>query len=69
VDFTVERQGKLLPIEVKTTDNPGYNDTKGLRTFLQEYAHEAAGGLLLHGGQKTFWISERVLATPWWKVI
>lgn len=69
VDFVIERNGKLLGIEVKATTNPGYNDTKGLRLFMQEYGDDVAGGLLLHGGEDTFWISERVLATPWWKVI
>jgi predicted AAA+ superfamily ATPase len=69
VDFVIERQGRLLAIEVKATSNPGYNDVKGLRTFLQEYGDDALGGLLLYGGERIFWISERVLAAPWWKVI
>jgi predicted AAA+ superfamily ATPase len=69
VDFVVEREGKLLPIEVKASANPGYNDSKGLRTFLAEYGKDVIGGLLLHGGDETFWISDGVLAAPWWKVI
>jgi len=69
VDFVIERKGKLFGIEVKATTNPGYNDAKGLRSFLQEYGNDAIGGVLLHGGEETFWISERVLAAPWWKVI
>jgi len=69
VDFVVERQGKVLGVEVKATANPGYNDAKGLRVFLEEYGQEAVGGVLLHTGDKTFWISEGVLAVPWWKVI
>jgi uncharacterized protein len=69
VDFIIERNGKLLGIEVKATTNPGYNDTKGLRVFLEEYGDDALGGVLLYGGNRTFWISERVLAVPWWKVI
>jgi predicted AAA+ superfamily ATPase len=69
VDFVIERQGKLLAIEIKSTSNPGYNDTRGLRAFLQEYPGEALGGLLLHGGENTFWLSEGVLTAPWWKII
>ena len=68
VDFVVERKQQLLAIEVKASTNPGYADTKHLRTFLTEYPN-AVGGLLLHDGAETFWISERVLATPWWTVI
>jgi predicted AAA+ superfamily ATPase len=69
VDFVIERSGKLLGIEVKATANPGYNDTKGLRLFLQEYQADALGGVLLYSGNETFWISEGVLAVPWWKII
>jgi predicted AAA+ superfamily ATPase len=69
VDFVVEWKNRLLGIEVKATSNPGYNDAKGLRTFLQEYGKGALGGLLLYGGEETFWISEGVLAVPWWKII
>jgi hypothetical protein len=36
---------------------------------LQEYGDDALGGLLLYGGERIFWISERVLAAPWRKVI
>jgi uncharacterized protein len=69
VDFVIERQGKLLGIEIKSTDNPGYNDSKGLRMFMDEYGSDVVGGILLHTGKKTFWISEGILAMPWWKVI
>lgn len=69
VDFVIERTGKLLGVEVKATANPGYNDTKGLRAFLQEYGDDAVGGLLLHGGDEIYWAAERVLAAPWWRVV
>jgi predicted AAA+ superfamily ATPase len=69
VDFVVEWKGRLLGIEVKATKNPGYNDAKGLRVFLNEYGSDVVGGVLLHGGEETFWTSEGVLAAPWWKVI
>lgn len=68
VDIVVEYKGKLLPIEVKATSNPGYKDAKHLRTFVNEYKDETVGALLLHDGDTTFWISEKVLAAPWWKV-
>lgn len=69
VDFVIERHGKLLAVEVKATANPGYNDAKGLRVFLQEYGSDTLGGILLHGGEATYWISTGVLAVPWWKII
>jgi predicted AAA+ superfamily ATPase len=69
VDFVIEKQGRLLPIEVKATANPGYNDARGLRTFMEEYAAEAVGGVLLHTGENSFVVSDRVVAVPWWKVV
>lgn len=69
VDFVIEWKGKLLGVEVKATSSPGYNAAKPLRVFLEEYGAHALGGLILHGGKETFWISEGVLATPWWRVI
>lgn len=68
VDVLVESRGKLLPIEVKASTNLGYNDARHLRAFLKEYPDEALGGLLLYDGTEIFWISENVLAAPWWMV-
>ena len=56
-------------MEVKASAHVGHNATKPMRTFLQEYRDRALGGLLLHGGEETFWVSDGVLAAPWWKVI
>ena len=69
VDFIVESDGRLLPIEVKSATNPGYSDTRGLRAFRQEYPDRFIGGLLLHGGGQTQWMSDRILAVPWWRVL
>ena len=68
-DFVVETNHGLLPIEVKATANPGYADTRGLRAFRQEYDEECIGGLLLHSGRQTQWMSDRILAVPWWRVL
>ena len=27
------------------------------------------GGVRLHGGTQTQWMSERILAVPWWRVL
>ena len=69
VDFVIESGDRLLPIEVKATANPGYADTRGLRTFKEEYPERCAGGLLLHGGREVQWMADRILAAPWWRVV
>ena len=69
VDFVVEFGNRLLPIEVKSAVRPGYSDTRGLRVFREEYPDAFIGGLLLHGGTDMRWLSDRILAVPWWRVL
>jgi uncharacterized protein len=69
VDFVIETKGKLLAVEVKATRNPGLNDTRGLRAFMQEYGADVLGGLLLYAGDEVRWFGDGILAAPWWKVI
>ena len=68
VDFVIERKRKLLAIEVKAGSAPGPRDVAHLRTFCSEYP-EARGGVLLHGGDESFWLAENILAVPWWRVM
>jgi predicted AAA+ superfamily ATPase len=68
VDFVIESQGKLLPVEVEATERPRSGDADGLLAFREEYGRASRAGLLLHGGAEVFWISKGVLAAPWWKV-
>lgn len=68
VDFVIEWRGKLLRIEVKAATSVGYRHGLHLKTFMSEYP-EAVGGLVLYDGEETFWLSDRILALPWWRVI
>jgi predicted AAA+ superfamily ATPase len=69
VDFVIEHQRQLLPIEVKATARPSHGDARHLRTFCEEYGKKVRGGLLLHDGKDVCWISKGVLAAPWWKIV
>jgi predicted AAA+ superfamily ATPase len=64
VDFVIEHGRRLLAIEVKLTDNPGYRHSEGLRAFLQAYP-TAAGGILLHSGRTIKRLDEKIIALPW----
>ena len=64
VDFVLEHGRRMLAIEVKLTERPGYRHTEGLRSFLDRHP-EAAGGLLLHGGAAVVRLAERLVAVPW----
>ena len=68
VDFVIEVDDALLPIEVKATVNPRLRDCTRLRTFRREYPEQARPGLLLHAGDRVEWLAPDVLAVPWWRV-
>jgi predicted AAA+ superfamily ATPase len=69
VDFVLERRGGLLAVEVKASPRPTHRDARHLRSFLDEYPDTAHGALLLHTGSATEWLGDRVLSTPWWRVL
>lgn len=69
VDFVIARKRELLAIEVKASGAPTPRDARHLQTFCEEYGSHARGGLLLHGGEEIYWLGEKILAAPWWKVV
>jgi uncharacterized protein len=69
VDLVIEADGKLLPIEVKSTSRPRVADAAGLRAFRAAHEGHARAGLLLHDGERIAWLTADVLALPWWRVL
>jgi len=69
VDFVIEHQRQLLPIEIKSTARPGHRDVQHLKTFRDEYPDKARGALLIHTGDEVFWIGKDILAAPWWRIV
>jgi predicted AAA+ superfamily ATPase len=68
VDFVIEHEGGLLAIEAKSGTRVGHDDAKSIREFREEYGRAFRGGLVLYSGSETFWLSEGILAAPWWRV-
>ncbi len=69
VDFVIERGGRFFPIEVKASSRPTLGDARHLAAFQKEYGQSAGPGLLLHTGKTLKWITPRVLAAPWWRIL
>ena len=40
-----------------------------MHTFLDEYPDLTQSGIILYDGDETFWVTDRVLAAPWWRVV
>ena len=68
VDFVIEHQGALLPIEVKTSRTVDARDIRGIEAFLAAYPKKARGGLLLYDGTEVRQLG-RVVVAPWWTVL
>jgi hypothetical protein len=64
VDFVIEREGSLMPIEVKAAGRPRLDDTEGLNAFLDEYPDAARHGILIHTGDVIERLSPRIWAVP-----
>ena len=69
VDFVVETERALLPIEVKSTPRPRLDDAKHLQSFRDEYGRRSRAALLLHTGDRLEWLAPGILAAPWWRVL
>jgi uncharacterized protein len=69
IDFMVEHRGSILAVEVKANTAPAHRDGVHLDRFVAESGSSVRGGVLLHGGDRAFWLTERVLAAPWWTVV
>jgi predicted AAA+ superfamily ATPase len=69
IDLVIESGRRLLPVEIKTSERARMDDARVLDSFVTEHAPLARAGLLLHAGDRTEWMTERVLAAPWWRVV
>jgi len=65
VDFVLEWGNKLLALECKLTERPGFGDIRNLLAFLEEHP-SAVRGVLLHAGHEARALHRRVVALPWW---
>ena len=69
VDFVLEIQRDVVPIEVKATTRPRVDDARHLQSFREEYKRRSRPGLLLHTGDRVEWLAPGILAAPWWRVL
>lgn len=69
VDLVIETPRGLLPIEVKDTPSVRTEDARHLATFLGEYPDKATAAVLLYTGESTYWLTNRVMAVPWSRVL
>jgi hypothetical protein len=64
VDFVVETEGKLVPIEAKLSATPRPAMASGIAVFHRDLGRKAADGYVVHPGEIRLPLAPRVTAVP-----
>lgn len=67
VDWVVESERSLIPVEVKWTETPSSNDARHIHTFLNEYP-QANQGFVVCRIPRPIQLSKQVTAIPWQEI-
>jgi predicted AAA+ superfamily ATPase len=66
VDFIIEDEGLIHPIEVKWTERPTLTDAKHMLAFMKDHPDRARRGYIVCRCPYPLELSESVSAIPWW---
>jgi predicted AAA+ superfamily ATPase len=64
VDLLVDKQGKLIPVEVKASATPRPEMAKEIAGFRKDFGERAAAGYVVHPGQVLLPLGDGTLALP-----
>ena len=64
VDFVLRSGTKVMGLEVKSSSEITFKDTKSMREFLKSHP-EAEKGIIVYSGTKLFPIATNIYAVPW----
>jgi len=64
VDFVIEANGKLIPVEAKLSATPRPPMAAGIAAFQQDLGEKAGDGYVVHSGEIRLPLWERVTAVP-----
>ena len=65
VDFIIEHESALTPVEVKWTENPTIQDARHLLSFLEEHTKEAKQGFIVCRCRRPMRLHDKIMALPW----
>lgn len=66
IDFLIAGAGKILPVEVKSSDKVDYADGKNIASFMSEHTRQSPVGLIIYRGRKITEIRKNIWAVPDW---
>lgn len=65
VDFIIERENTLAPIEVKWTENPRMQEARHLLSFLDEHPQQARQGFIICRCRRPMRLHDKITVLPW----
>lgn len=65
VDFILEREGALTPIEVKWSERPTVQDARHVLGFLHEHPKQAKHGYIVCRCPRPTQLHDQITALPW----
>jgi predicted AAA+ superfamily ATPase len=65
VDFIIERDNSLTPVEVKWTEKPAMQDARHLMAFLEEHPRQAKQGFIVSRCRHPLRLHDKIMALPW----
>jgi hypothetical protein len=64
VDLLVDTQGKLIPIEIKSTSTPKPSMAEAISMFRKDLGQKTSPGYVIHLGDLSLPLANQVLALP-----
>lgn len=68
VDFIVEENQKILPVEIKSSKKVKSDDARNIYAFRKKYAN-SLDGIVLSSDPEIKILKDNVIAAPWWAVL
>lgn len=68
VDFVLEENGELIPVEIKSTSSATRDDARHLIRFCEQYG-EAQRGIVLSSDPTIGLLAPNVIGAPWWAIV
>jgi len=65
IDFIIEIDRRLIPVEVKWTQHPRRDDARHVARFLEEHTASAPHGFVICRTPRPQLVHDRVMAIPW----
>ncbi|MCL4475748.1 MAG: ATP-binding protein [Nitrospirae bacterium] len=67
IDFLIAGEGKIVPVEVKSSDRVNYTDGRNLESFMNEHKNSPLG-LIIYHGKEVLKVRKNIWALPDWVI-